>query len=338
MQDSREHSLGCSDDRAHSCDGATAGRPRGRKPAARLHPWQLGLLSAFIGVAVMGGCGTNAADLFLNQATATGRTFLDLWLTGFANGIADFLDLLRFPPPTDGDGNGNGNGADGATLFANNCAACHGPDGTGDIGPNILNTTADQLSTKFGGTHTGGSFPNLTQADLEAIAGFLSGDGGGDGDGGGGNGDTSEGAMLYAENCAVCHGADGSGGTAPGIQDFTAPQLIVKLDGTHGGGSFPDLTDENLLAISEFLATEPADGGNGGSGGLTGDPAAGAVTYANSCAVCHGADGTGGSALGITGLTAAEITQKLDVGPHAGGSFPALTEQDHADIAAFLSP
>ena len=69
---------------------------------------------------------------------------------------------------------------------------------------------------------------------------------------------------------------------------------------------------------------------------VTGDAVAGAITYVSNCAACHGVNGTGGSGPNIMGTSAADITAELG-GTHAGGPFPGLTEQDRADIAAFLA-
>ncbi|MCV6585495.1 MAG: cytochrome c [Marinibacterium sp.] len=44
-----------------------------------------------------------------------------------------------------------------------------------------------------------------------------------------------DGAQLYAQNCAICHGADATGGTAPGGQ--AAPDLTMIS--ARNGGSFP---------------------------------------------------------------------------------------------------
>jgi cytochrome c5 len=62
---------------------------------------------------------------------------------------------------------------DGATLFANNCSACHGSDGSGP--PDITGSTAAELSAKIdaGGLHA--TYSSLTDAEIAAIASFLGG-------------------------------------------------------------------------------------------------------------------------------------------------------------------
>ena len=64
----------------------------------------------------------------------------------------------------------------GASLFANNCASCHAPDGTGAFGPNIRNKTRTELSGFAGESvfHPGGIFTELTDENFADIAAYLS--------------------------------------------------------------------------------------------------------------------------------------------------------------------
>ena len=68
------------------------------------------------------------------------------------------------------------------------------------------------------------------------------------------------------------------------------------------------------------------------------DAARGEALYMSTgCAACHAADGSGGSGPDIQGVA----VQTLDVfliglETHVGGKQPDLTDQDLADIAAFL--
>lgn len=152
--------------------------PESRNRMIRSPKW----IAAICLVALL-GCNTNAGDILLNSGSATGRTLFDLWLTSAANG---FANLLNPPPATDGgggdnDGTGDSDGSGdltgdataGAQTFADNCAVCHGADGTGDIGPNITGVSASTITAKFGGSHGGGSFPGLTPQDHADIAAFL---------------------------------------------------------------------------------------------------------------------------------------------------------------------
>ncbi|MCK4658703.1 MAG: cytochrome c [Phycisphaerae bacterium] len=150
------------------------------------------------------------------------------------------------------------------------------------------------------------------------------GDGDANGDAVDGNGgDGSDGASLYAADCASCHGDDGASGFAPDVTGMADAELTDGLaSSSHGAIT---LTDEEIAAISEFL-------GGGGDDGSGGDDAAldGAELFATNCASCHGADGF---APDITGLTAEEMAGGLTSGVHSSIS---LTEEEVAAITDSL--
>lgn len=68
--------------------------------------------------------------------------------------------------------------ADGATLFADNCAGCHGSTGSGGQGPDIRNEddAAEVIAQVSAG---GGGMPafegSLSATEIEAIAAYVSG-------------------------------------------------------------------------------------------------------------------------------------------------------------------
>jgi mono/diheme cytochrome c family protein len=68
---------------------------------------------------------------------------------------------------------------------------------------------------------------------------------------------TGEVAALYADNCAGCHGADGSGGSAPAVngEDDLAK---VKTQIENGGGPMPafsgQLSPGQIDALAQFVA------------------------------------------------------------------------------------
>lgn len=134
----------------------------------------------------------------------------------------------------------------------------------------------------------------------------------------GGEGDAGlaalRGAALYAEFCQACHGPRGEGlGTNPAFAAITfapeqARQAIVNGVEPAGEAAMPaygDLLDEeevnDLLAyLSTWAGDEvpPLPEPNIGElpaqlEGVSGNPAAGAVIYAQFCGGCHGVNGTG---------------------------------------------
>lgn len=76
----------------------------------------------------------------------------------------------------------------------------------------------------------------------------------------------------------------------------------------------------------------------GGDEEIVGDATAGATVFADNCASCHAADGTGGSGPDLTGMTdEAEIEEYVVNGD---GGMPAfgdtLSEQEIADVVAHV--
>lgn len=167
----------------------------------------------------------------------------------------------------------------GAQLYAENCAVCHGPDGKGRVGaelskdwPSIrpdlrVKTTIEQgvpgspmpaWSQENGGP--------LTDEEIQALTLYiLSWETGGlpdlsptptftprppitpvpDVEG-----DPNRGAVLYVENCAVCHGPDGEGRVGVALaKDWPAirPDLSVKTAIERGvpGSPMPAWSLEN---------------------------------------------------------------------------------------------
>ncbi|MCA9252521.1 MAG: hypothetical protein KDA54_15455 [Phycisphaerales bacterium] len=115
------------------------------------------------------------------------------------------------------------------------------------------------------------------------------------------------GAKTYADNnCAACHGADGSGGLAQSILGTSISGLDAVLRdsaSTHPGGTVLDLTEQELEDLSAFLrATDATTNGEDAPPAPTHtvDALASGVLHApgladplNNCTACHGSDLTG---------------------------------------------
>ena len=118
--------------------------------------------------------------------------------------------------------------ATGQRLFASNCALCHGSTASGSLGfPNL--TDNDWL---YGGSpeaikHTltygrngampaNGLKPDLNDAQRADIASHVLSLSGRDG-----SGDAANGKALFAQACAACHSADGSGNQMVGAPNLT---------------------------------------------------------------------------------------------------------------------
>jgi len=132
--------------------------------------------------------------------------------------------------------------AEGAAVFANNCAPCHGAGGQGSKGYPNLN--ADRwlwggklddiaLTITHGArwdadpkTHASvmpsfGRDAILKPQEIDATANFVRSLSGLPTDPGA---DREKGKKVFADNCSPCHGVDGKGN-----QDFGAPNLTTKV-------------------------------------------------------------------------------------------------------------
>ena len=156
----------------------------------------------------------------------------------------------------------NLNVTDGSTLYANNCASCHGILASSAK----LGSTALQIQNGISTVSGMHSLSTLTSAQIQSIADVLK--------------TTTpapvitDGATLYANNCASCHGILASstklGSTALQIQNG-----ISTVSGMH---SLSTLTSAQIQSIADILKTTTP-------GPVITD---GATLYANNCASCHG--------------------------------------------------
>ena len=128
----------------------------------------------------------------------------------------------------------------------------------------------------------------------------------------------AQGARLYADNCAVCHGPQGEGRVGARLKDFPSinPQAFVKATVANGvpGSKMPawskakggPLTDAEIDAIAAFVATWTTGSVPAAPterlgrwqllptvAGVSGDPTRGAQVFQQNCLVCHGAQGRG---------------------------------------------
>lgn len=70
-------------------------------------------------------------------------------------------------------------------------------------------------------------------------------------------GDAAAGATVYADNCASCHGDDGTGGSGPDISGESETEEIAQivLDGEGDMPAFDgDLTDQEIADVVAFVA------------------------------------------------------------------------------------
>lgn len=173
------------------------------------------------------------------------------------------------------------------------------------------------------------------------------------------------GSLLYAQQCASCHGAGGAGGEvpeyggqAPALLPDENPNITVAyLDLVMSTGRMPpagspydnrerqvvfdESERDDLIAwmVQEF----DVPGGDLEVG--EGDAAAGQEVWAANCAHCHGSTGQGGVAgagawtPSVVDKTPEEIAQSIRVGPFQMPRFEdgQITDAEVDDVVAFMA-
>lgn len=144
---------------------------------------------------------------------------------------------------------------DGAKLYAQNCAACHGEKGTGGIGvplslPSFQSTISDEYVRKSIVYGRPGrimpAFPQLRPDEIDAIVTHVRA----------WNkskpvvypdtpvaGNPVRGKQLFGQYCAGCHGADGEGGKGTGVTFSRPRDLPVMAPALHNSGFLAAATD-----------------------------------------------------------------------------------------------
>ena len=151
-------------------------------------------------------------------------------------------------------------GVDGATLYANNCAGCHGPLATSAK----LGATAANIQTGIANVNGMKPLSALSGTQIQAIAGVL-------------KLTTTpapvptDGASLYALKCAGCHGAL----TTSAKIGASVSRIQNGISTVSGMKSLTSLTATQIQAISSALVSTPM-------------PTDGASLYSINCASCHG--------------------------------------------------
>ena len=180
-------------------------------------------------------------------------------------------------------------------------------------------------------------------------------------------------AVLYAANCAGCHGANGSGGAEIGLADPTylaiADDAAIRRVTARGvpGTAMPAfarsagglLTDEQIDAIVGGIRTRWAKPVSLAvtdvpphTAPAPGNPARGTEVYARYCSACHGVGGRGGERAGSIvdgaylalvsdqGLRTTVIVGRPVLGaPDWRGNVPGepLSSEDVSDVVAWLA-
>jgi mono/diheme cytochrome c family protein len=252
--------------------------------------------------------------------------------------------------------------SEGERIFAELCADCHGADGTGEVPGSRnfqdLDYMRGETPAAFYADLTEGrgdmpAYNDTLSSDERWDVVFYVWR----------HSTTSlvlnDGKQLYDSNCAICHGVDGSGELL-GSADFTDPRDMgelaprdLYLTVTQGRGSMPAwqsvLSQDQRWATIDYLRSfsyDPLISSEIGAGQASGDPSTASSTcssdqpntyawddvsvieegealYLLQCALCHGADGSGGLP-NTPDFTTSDVNQDLIDQP--GNYFCSVSE------------
>jgi ubiquinol-cytochrome c reductase cytochrome c subunit len=170
---------------------------------------------------------------------------------------------------------------DAATLYLQNCATCHGPQGQGtDAGPSLLGAGAaaadfylstGRMPLGAPGQRPIRQTPKFNEAQIASLVAYVASFGPGPSvpqvtNGG----DVHRGFELYNANCAACHAATGAGNAvgggfyAVGLGQATDRQIAEAMlvgPGVMPKFSFKDSDQAALIAYIGFLRAAPTPGG-----------------------------------------------------------------------------
>ncbi len=147
---------------------------------------------------------------------------------------------------------------DGAHLYARNCAACHGEDGSGGIGvplslPSFQATVDDAYLRRTIRLGRPGrvmpAFTQLSDAEVDAIVAHLRSWHKGKTpvfDRRPIKGDASRGEMLFGRYCAGCHGAKGEGSHGTGVTFSRPRDLPIMPPALNNAGYLASASDAQI--------------------------------------------------------------------------------------------
>jgi ubiquinol-cytochrome c reductase cytochrome c subunit len=158
-----------------------------------------------------------------------------------------------------------------------------------------------------------------------------------------------EGARLYIENCATCHGPRGEGtligprliGVGPASVDFylRTGRMPLGAPNQQARRGEPIFNEGQIAAIVQYVASFGGDGPPIPSVRPGGDVRKGWELYTTNCAACHAATGAGNAvgggfvAYGLGQATDLEIAEAMLIGPGAMPRFQFTDEERDAIIA-----
>jgi mono/diheme cytochrome c family protein len=160
----------------------------------------------------------------------------------------------------------------GAEVYAQQCAACHGVDGTGGIAKSLRTSVLSGQELRRAveeGNETMPAFSRtLTTEELDAVLQHVEAIRSGESLAP----ELLDGPTIYRQDCAACHGDRGEGGIGPNLQgtELSVNEIIARVYGGHAEGmpAFEGALDSaQVLEVAQFIRsfeiTEEEGGGLG---------------------------------------------------------------------------
>jgi len=189
-------------------------------------------------------------------------------------------------------------GTTGDTIFRTKCELCHGVAGIGALAKNIenakqqiilnaVNQTATPVIPLMLGIVLSSSDATLIEKLLTTVTGPV-----------------ETGQTLYEQECKICHGSAGAGGSAKLIVNASLNMIDTAITNIAAMGSIPEikaLTTVQRQKIVDYLASGIV---------VPGDSTKGEKVYIAKCQKCHGT-GEGGLAVGILNVSSIMIDNAI---------------------------
>jgi len=199
----------------------------------------------------------------------------------------------------------------GAAVWASDCASCHGPAG-GNVAGTAL-SRSQLVSVISNGTGSMPGFKSRIPAEeIAAVADYLRAT----------TGTTTttapgtepDGVTLYMQNCAICHGPHGEGGSGGAIAGSGLSPSDIRLIITDGTGSMTGfgskLGTADIAALVDHVAGIVRSlSSDSGADGTEGDGEASSVGGSDSTSTSQGIADAGGVDDGVSAQAVATVPQ-----------------------------
>jgi mono/diheme cytochrome c family protein len=226
--------------------------------------------------------------------------------------------------------------ASGATVWAQQCAACHGANG-GNVVPTTSSKT-QLVSIVTNGVGTMRGFPELGTAQISNVADFLLSLSVPTTTLPGATTTTTSprsGAAVYAASCALCHGADG--GNLKGHALSLSQIVSITNNGVGTMSGYANrLSVAEINNVSQYVASVGAGAGVTTTTSPPGSPISGSALYMQNCSSCHGLHGEGGPGGAVAGTTL-NRSQTVSVIARGTSGMPGYSSQLSADEIAAIA-